>query len=359
MTGRRVVVALSGGVDSTVAAALLVAGGWDVVGATLRLAPCRSSGDPSGCCGPGAEVAAAEAARALGIPHVVLDAAATFQERVLRPAWEAYAAGRTPCPCARCNAEVKLGLLLPWAYTEGATHLATGHYARVATGSGGPTLLRAVDPERDQSWFLFALSPAVLEALLLPVGERTKAEVRALAAGLGLPNAGRADSQDACVRSEDGSFAEALRLRFGGEARPGVVVDRTGRVLGQHAGIHRYTVGQRRGLGVALGRPAWVQAVHAATGEVVVDTVMPVAHALVAERARWLGPVPTHPFRCSVQVRSRHRAAGALVEPLADGRFRARFDIPQRAVTPGQAAVCYAGDRVLGGGWITETTREG
>ncbi|MBN1336147.1 MAG: tRNA 2-thiouridine(34) synthase MnmA [Deltaproteobacteria bacterium] len=358
MPRRRVVVAMSGGVDSAVAAALLARDGWDVIGATLRLATCAGPVGSGGSIERDGDASAAAAARTLGISHVVLDAEERFGEQVLRRSWEEVALGRTPCPCAWCNRDVKLGLLLPWAKAQGATHVATGHYARTMS-TEGPGLWRARDPERDQSWFLFALPLEVLGALLLPVGDHTKDEVRGIARRIGLPHAGRPDSQDACLGEAGVAFGESLRLRFGAEARPGRVLDRAGRVLGRHDGVHRFTIGQRRGLGLALGRPAWVRALRPDAAEIVLDTEVSWADALEATNATWQMPDPRGAFRCAVQVRSRHRAAEATVDPLPDGRFRVRFDAPQRAVTPGQPAVCYTGDRVLGGGWIAWTERDG
>lgn len=355
MTERtRVVVALSGGVDSSVAAALLVQAGYDVVGITLRLRPCGDGTDPRSCCGVDGEASARSVAGRLGFPHYTLDVRGSFEVLVLRPAWEAYAAGRTPNPCVGCNRDVKFGLLMQRARALGADLVATGHHARVEIGpEGEPVLLRGRDAGKDQSYFLFALGRERLARALFPVGGMTKDEVRALAADLHLASADRPDSQDACIASRDG-FAEALRRELHGEARPGRIVDASGRLLGPHPGIHRFTVGQRKGTGVALGHPAWVRSIDAADGTVVLteDPADLRAEGLVASGLTWLKDPPAEGFACTVQVRYRAPAVPATVDVGEGATASVRFERPVRAVTPGQAVVFYDGDRVLGGGWI-------
>jgi tRNA-uridine 2-sulfurtransferase len=344
----RVAVAMSGGVDSAVTASLLCEQGHDVVGLTLRFWSCE---DAHGC---GADDGARQAravADELRIPHHVVDCREPFERLVLRPAWEEYARGRTPNPCVTCNAEIKLRLLLEHARRLGAERLATGHYANVRLDDAGrPMLLRGLDAQKDQSYFLFALDEPQLAAIVLPLGERTKEEVRDLARRRGLPNAERPDSQDACLTSGAEGFAEALRRRFDAPARPGAIVDERGQPLGQHGGVHRYTIGQRRGLGVALSQRAYVLRIDADRGEVVLgrDVRALDAAGLIAGGARWLAPPGE---RAEVQVRYRHAAAPARIA-VAGSRVEVRFDRPQRAVTPGQAAVVYDGPRLLGGGWI-------
>lgn len=350
----RVLVAMSGGVDSSVAAALLVRQGFDVVGVTLRLRPCGEGVDPGSCCGVDGVETARKVADHLGFPHEVFAVGTEFQERVLRPAWADYAAGRTPNPCIRCNREIKFDLLAQYGLLLGADRVATGHYARREEAADGrPVLRRGLDAGKDQSYFLFDLGAEGLRRAMFPLGGLHKHQVRALAAELGLASADRPDSQDACLVAE-GGFAEALRRAVGGDAHPGRIVDREGRVLGAHEGIHRFTVGQRQGTGIALGRRAWVRSIDPADGTVVLTTDPADLQASVLEASgvSWLGDPPAGPVRCGVQVRYRSPAVAAVAMPLPGDRLRVDFDRPVRALSPGQAAVLYDGDRVLGGGFI-------
>ena len=255
-----------------------------------------------------------------------------------------------------CNATIKFGLLQEHGRRLGATLLATGHYARIETLPDGRTgLFRGQDPDKDQSYFLFALSPAQLAATTLPVGHLTKGAVRATARELGLPSAERPESQDTCFGGEQG-FAEALRQRFGARSPGGPILDAEGRVLGQHGGIHRFTIGQRRGLGVATGRRAWVSRIDARSGAVTLnsDEAGLQASGLLASPLHWLVR-PDHPFEAMAQIRYRHRATPVRVEVLDhEQQAIVQFLEPQRAITPGQAVVFYDGDRVLGGGWIQQ-----
>ncbi len=349
MHRERLVVAMSGGVDSSVAAALLVREGFDVVGATLQLLPCEDRAlDPSACCGlDGAHSARAVADR-LGIAHAVLDCRGEFDRDVLRASWNEYANGRTPNPCILCNQHIKWGFLLRRLGGLGAERIATGHYAR--TGPG-PSLLRGADHDKDQSYFLFSLSDEQLARTRFPLGAMTKASVRALARELDLPTAERPESQDACYRGSEDGFAESLRLRFDQAMPEGAfVAPEDGRALGRHEGVHRFTVGQRRGLGLSLGARAFVSEIRAATGEVVVTTEERSlwARGLIVRLARPTAP----PERFEVQIRSRHRAVSARLVRRDDDVAEIAFGEPQRAITPGQAAVLYDGERVVGGGWI-------
>ncbi len=344
-------VAMSGGVDSSVAAALLQRAGFTVKGVTLQLSAV-----------PGTEEAcqsAAAAAERLGIDHLVLDGRAPFDERVLRPSWDEYAAGRTPNPCIACNERVKLELVAAEARRQGAQVIATGHYARIEhSDDRPPRLLRGRDRGKDQSYFLCRLTREQLELTRLPLGELTKDEVRQLARELGLPQAERPESQDACIAGRD-NLAETLRQRFGAESLPGTIVDAAGRRLGEHAGIHHYTIGQRRGIGVALGRRAYVAAIDAASARVTLTTDGESlrCEALRAVDVRWHAEVPIgQAVRAAVQVRYRSRAVPALVERLGEREALVRFDGDRpQAVAPGQAVVFYGGrddQLVLGGGWI-------
>jgi tRNA-uridine 2-sulfurtransferase len=354
-------VAMSGGVDSSVAAALLIEAGWRVIGATLRLHPCEEPEPDRFCCGVDAEAAARAVCERLGVPHHVISAGVPFEDEVLRPAWEAYARGTTPSPCPLCNRELKLGVLLATAQALGASRVATGHYARRGGTDAEPTLLRGCDANKDQSYFLFALTREQLGSALFPLGGLTKPEVRAKAQALGLVNAQRRGSQDACLQSPDGeAFAELLRRRFGAPSRPGPLVDGEGRVLGTHPGMHRFTVGQRRGLGVSLGRPAYVRSIEPRSAQVTLTTQASelLSLSLFAHEPHWLTEAPTvdQSFACEAQVR--YRASPAPCEAIlrADGTLELRFEQPQRAVTPGQAVVLYRGPQVLGGAWIARAT---
>ena len=343
------VVAMSGGVDSSVAAALLLRAGYDVVGVTLQLRSCQEQTATRSCCSEDGIAAARSVARGLGIPHCVLDCHQEFSHLVLRPAWEEYARGRTPNPCVICNRALKFGVLLEYAQRLGARFLATGHYARIAHREGRPRLLRGCDRDKDQSYFLFALSDEQLRRVLFPLGDHTKSAVRELARGFGLPSAERRESQDACLVTDGEGFAESLRQLFREPCRPGSFVDRAGRVLGPHQGIHCYTIGQRRGLGIALGQRAFVAAIHAAAGDVVVtcDGNELEARSLVARQVVWH---ESPPARAAVQICYRHAAVPAEVAVLDEQSIRITFDAPVRAVTPGQAAVLFAEERLLGGG---------
>lgn len=356
----RILVAMSGGVDSSVAAALLVAAGHDCVGVFMRqAAPQRPAAAArpghQGCCGVSDALDARRVADRLGIPLYPLDLTVDFG-RIIDYFAAEYGRGRTPNPCVRCNSWLKFGRLFDHADAIGATHVATGHYARLEPGPDGvPILRRGRDAARDQSYVLFDIGADRLRRMLLPVGLLAKAEVRERAAALGLATADKPDSQEICF-VPPGEHAALVADRLGG-SRAGDIVDAAGHVLGRHPGIEHFTVGQSRGLGVATGARLHVVRIEAETCRVVVGPRAEVPEQeLTAENASWLAPIPAEPFSCLVQCRAQRSAAPAVVTPLPDGRFRARFSGGPEAspgpISPGQPAVCYDGDRVLGGGWI-------
>jgi tRNA-specific 2-thiouridylase len=357
---RRIVVGLSGGVDSTLAAALLCEDGWEVIGVTLRLLPCTEPGERRSCCGLDGIAQARAAAARLGIPHYVLDCREVFEEQVLRPCWDEYADGRTPNPCLLCNRFIKFGFLLDAARQLGAGRVATGHYGRLAPAAdGGVCLRRGADRGKDQSYFLATLTAEQLAAALFPLGELTKTEVRRQAAERGFANADRADSQDVCFALDDGGFAEFLRQRLQAESRPGPILEAgTERALGQHEGVHRFTIGQRRGTGVALGRPAWVKEIRAASATVVMtaDPEQLLAVGMSLDRMVWHGqPIrPGEALQGAVQTRYRQEAVPCSVLPSGAAAEEAvvHFARPVRAVAPGQTAVLYQEDRVRAAGRI-------
>lgn len=366
--GRRVVVAMSGGVDSSVAAALLVESGYDCVGVFMRHAqpalPPATAADPlaivaprpghQGCCSPTDALDARRVADRLGIPLYALDLSADFA-RVIDDFAATYGRGRTPNPCVRCNSWIKFGRLFDHADAIGAEWVATGHYARLDQDASVPVLRRGLEAARDQSYVLFDIRRERLQRMLLPVGGLAKADVRSRAAALGLVTADKPDSQEICFVAP-GEHARLVAHRLGG-SRAGEIVDGEGRVLGRHAGIEHFTVGQRQGLGIATGSPLHVCRIDPETCRVVVGprSAVPETH-LVAGEATWLATPPSGPFECLVQCRAQRPAAPGVVTPLAGDRFAVRFTGgPERSpgpISPGQPAVCYAGDRLLGGGWI-------
>jgi tRNA-specific 2-thiouridylase len=356
MAGEKVIVAMSGGVDSSVAAALLKDQGYRPVGVFMCAGLGDSStGGPKRCCAPEDSADARRVATRLDIPFSVLDFAEDFQ-RLIDRFCEEYGRGRTPNPCILCNRDLKFGRLFQYADALGAAYVATGHYARVEWQAGRWRLARGLDRAKDQSYFLFAIAPDRLQRIRLPLGELSKTHVRRIARDLGLPVHDKQESQDICFVPH--TVGDLVRRRRPDLIRPGPVLDLEGRQVGRHEGIVNFTIGQRRGLGVALGQPQYVVGIRASDAAVIIGPAEAArAAGLVAENIVWQEPVPREPIRADVQIRYRHAAAPALVErlePLPDGSETAkvRFDEPQPAVTPGQAAVFYRGDRVLGGGWI-------
>ncbi len=350
---RRVLVAMSGGVDSGVAAALVAEQGHDVTGVTLKLW-CYGSGpaSPRACCTLDAIADAQGVARTMGFPHFVVEAEEVFRTRVLQPFLDAYAGGRTPYPCALCNQHLKFGDLVERMGLIGADALATGHYARVARTDDGWGLFRAADTSKDQSYALALIPYAVLPRVMFPLGSLAKDAVRAHGRRLGLTLWDKPESQDLCF-VPDGDYA-GYATRVLGETRgtaPGAFVGLDGAPLGTHRGVLHYTVGQRRGLGLAAAEPLYVIAIDAAANRVTVGPRAALgAPGLVTGTVNWLLPAPPPAGQAAeVKIRYQHRPAPATLFPRADGTVEVRFETPQSAVTPGQLAVFYAGDRVLGG----------
>ncbi|MCW5773051.1 MAG: tRNA 2-thiouridine(34) synthase MnmA [Rhodospirillaceae bacterium] len=351
----RVVVAMSGGVDSSVTAALLAAQGYDVVGITLQLYDHGAALARKGACCAGQDIHdARRVADRIGIGHYVLDYESRFHEAVIADFADTYLAGQTPIPCIRCNQRIKFRDLLETARELGADALATGHYARREAGPSGPRLLRGVDTGKDQSYFLFATTRAQLDLLRFPLGGMSKDETRRLAARFGLPVADKPDSQDICF-VPNGSYAAVVEKLRPEAAEPGEIVDLDGRVLGRHRGIIHFTVGQRRGLGLGGGEPLYVVRLDAAARRVFVGSRQALATRAVSLReVNWLGDAPLADAAHAVEVKVRSTAglASATIRALGPDRAAVEFDLPQEGVAPGQACVFYAGDRVLGGGWI-------
>lgn len=349
---KKVVVAMSGGVDSSVAAALLVEQGHEVLGVSLRM--WEGERGPRVCSDHrGAE----EVAKHLGISHTLIDMREQFANTVVKPFAQDYLHGRTPNPCVACNRDFKLGTLLRWTQEQGAEYVATGHYARVSRdpATGHATLQRGVDTGKDQSYFLFALSQLQLSRTLFPLGEMYKSAVREKARQLRLPAAERPESQDICF----GDY-KALVAKYAapGELAGGDVVDRSGKVLGHHGGVHTVTVGQRRGLGVSAAEPLYVVDIDDASKRVTVGSKRELnCQGLMARSLNWIEAPGDAEITAEVQIRYRAQAVPCVIQSMADGRCEVHFKNPLAAVTPGQAAVFYRGAQVLGGGWIERALR--
>lgn len=352
----KIVVGLSGGVDSSVAAAALHHQGHEVIGLTLWLMKGKGQ-----CCSEGM-VDAVRLCDELGIPHHLVDSRDTFQKYIINYLVGGYSAGVTPLPCSQCNRAVKFGPMIKYAQQElGAEAIATGHYARIRynDGTGRYELHRAIDKSKDQSYFLYDLTQDMLAGTRFPLGEQTKTETRQMAAELGLHTAAKPESQDLCLIEHHGSMGSFLNKYLA--PKPGDIVDTHGRILGRHEGIHHYTIGQRKGLGIAAAHPLYVVALDFGRNQVIVGDRASVHYPeCTVHRVNWIAvDVPHAPLRVAVQIRYRSSAVPATVIPIASSegsgiaeRVQIVFDEPQFGVTPGQAAVWYDGDKVLGGGII-------
>lgn len=345
----KVVVGLSGGVDSSTAAAILHQQGYEVIGLTLWLM--RGKGQ---CCSEGM-VDAAQLCDQLGIPHHVVDTREVFEQQIVNFLVAGYRDGITPLPCSQCNKTVKFSPMLDYARRElGCDRIATGHYARIQQDetTGRYQLLRAVDRSKDQSYFLYDLAQDVLGQVLFPLGEQPKTETRRIAAELNLHTAAKPESQDLCLVEANGSMRAFLDKYI--TPHPGEIVNQAGQVLGYHEGLHHYTIGQRKGLGIAHSEPLYVVALDTATNRVIVgDRTATLAEDCTVQQVNWVSIAePVAPIRAEVQIRYRAIAVPATIVPLKDSRVRVVFDEPQSSITPGQAAVWYDGETLLGGGII-------
>ena len=353
----RIVVAMSGGVDSSVAAALLAEQGHDVIGVSMQLYD-QSDGQTTfgSCCTLDDLYDARRVAAAINIPHYIVNFEKQFDEQVVSNFVSEYTSGRTPLPCAHCNSDLKFATLVDRARGFGADAVATGHYARVDRdpATGRFLLKRGADAAKDQSYFLFSLTQDQLARAVFPVGDRPKDAVRAYARERRLPVANKPDSQEICFVPDD-DYARFVKKHAADAERDGVIVDEEGRVVGTHEGIHRFTVGQRKGLGLSssFGIPMYVLQLRPADRQVVVGPKSSLERTtMTASVVNWIAHEPSAPVRAAVQIRHRHQPAPAIVRSLGHARAEVVFETPQLAITPGQAVVFYDGDSVIGGGWI-------
>ena len=357
----KVVVAMSGGVDSSVAAALLKEKGYQVIGVTMQIWPSDKQRNFGGCCGTGAVEDAKRVAYKLGISHYVMNFRDIFAQKVIAHFCQEYSLGRTPNPCIRCNQYIKFGALLEKAKGLGADFMATGHHARIEKdeAKGIHLLKKGVDQQKDQSYFLYPVTQEQLGHILLPIGNFTKEKVREIAEELKLPVAAKPESQDICFIPDD-DYPEFLKNYIPEAAKPGVVLDEQGDVLGNHRGILFYTTGQRKGLGISAKEPLYVIAIEPERNAIVVGTKeQALGDELIASGLNWI-PIAklTQPVTVKAKIRYRHREAEATIIPLDEDRVQVKFNRPQMAITPGQAVVFYDEDIVIGGGTIESARKQ-
>ena len=365
MRAKRVVVAMSGGVDSSVTAAVLKEEGYEVIGVTMQVWPSNRLADEverfGGCCGLEAVKDARRVASRLDIPHYVLNFRDVFRRRVIADFCEEYKQGRTPNPCIRCNQHIKFDVLLNRAKQLDAAFVATGHYARIQYNkvSGRYLLKKGIDPSKDQSYVLYVMTQDQLKHALMPLGAYTKEKTRQTAQELGLPVATKPESQEICF-IPDGNYGKFLQEYAPEAARPGPILDKRGNILGRHRGILFYTIGQRKGLGISAKEPLYVAAIHREKNALIVGSEGDVyADELVASGANWIAIEQLEePMKVRAKIRYRHREGEATITPMDKGKVHVKFRQPQRAITPGQAVVFYEGDVLVGGGTILKTAIE-
>jgi tRNA-specific 2-thiouridylase len=360
MSKKRVLLGMSGGVDSSVAGHLLLLQGYDVIGVTMKVwsQDCISRAEDR-CCDPPAIADARGVAHSLGVPHYVVDESDDFERMVINYFTSEYKAGRTPNPCVMCNELLKFGKLWDKAHDLGADFIATGHYAINEHLPTGPVLRKGRDPRKDQSYFLFRLSREQLQRALFPLGFMSKTEIRDIARDLGLPVADKVDSQEICFVPGNDYKAFLKSHLEDGEFHRGGIYDTSGKRLGDHDGIELFTIGQRKGLPGGSPKPLYVIDINPETNSVIVgDDEQLLTAEFEAANLNWLRNEPlTGPVEADIKIRYNHPGARAVIAPVGDNQVRIRFQEPQRAVTPGQAAVFYDDDRVLGGGWIIRNAK--
>ncbi|MFH1830170.1 MAG: tRNA 2-thiouridine(34) synthase MnmA [Pseudomonadota bacterium] len=349
---KKVLIAMSGGVDSSVAAALLAEQGCDVTGLSMNLVTCHRKKDRN-CCSASDRMDARAVCESLGISHSVLDCCSLFKETVINPFVEEYLSGRTPSPCVRCNEYIKFPMLDLEAKRLGANFIATGHYARVVSDGDIFRLFRANDKEKDQSYFLWCLTQKLLSRIIFPLGKMTKSEVRTIARVKGLPVQNKPESQEICFVPDDDYSGYLEGVACAKLPGPGDFIDTNGRRIGKHKGIHAYTVGQRRGLGLGGGFRKYVVSIDRTNNRVVLGSNADLMRRdMKVRNVNWIHPSCALKSEATVKIRSAHDGVRASIDVRNDGGVRVTFAEPVRAIAPGQAAVFYDGDEVLGGGWI-------